>query len=135
MAKASINTGDEAQPVHTRTTGGVEESQAVVLGIDGSDSVIPADATYGMAVAEGGTYGYKAGTATGVVDVPSTARLRRVTVIASASQATTLTINGGDTITIPAGGSFDEQIPGRAVGADVVINGGAPQSYYVSWVN
>lgn len=50
MAKASINTGDNAQPVHTRSTAGSEESQAVVIAIDGSDSVIPASATDGLRV-------------------------------------------------------------------------------------
>ncbi len=40
MAKASINTGADAQPVHTRTTAGAEESQVVVLGVDGSDVVV-----------------------------------------------------------------------------------------------
>jgi hypothetical protein len=45
-----------------------------------------------------------------------------------------VTIGTGDTITIPAGGSFDEQIPGQATaGADVVI-GGTVSTYYVAWV-
>lgn len=48
MAKAVINTAQADQPVHTRTTAGTEESQAVVLGIDGSDAVVPADATFGI---------------------------------------------------------------------------------------
>src|SRR4051794_36453717 len=50
MAKASINTGDTAQPVHTRTTAGTEESQAAVIAIDGSDSVVPADTANGLDV-------------------------------------------------------------------------------------
>jgi hypothetical protein len=79
-----------------------------------------------------GTFAYAAGTTTGTVDVPTAARLKRVSVLAGASTAT-VTIGGGATITIPAGQSFDEQIPGAAVGADVVI-GGSVASYYVAWV-
>lgn len=82
----------------------------------------------------GGTYGYAAGTAAGTVDVPPTARVKRVSVIAGSGGAATVTIAGGATITIPAGGSFDEQVPGdTATGADVVI-GGTVSSYYVGWV-
>lgn len=40
MAKATINTGVSAQPVHTRTTADSAESQVVVLGTDGSDAVV-----------------------------------------------------------------------------------------------
>jgi hypothetical protein len=80
-----------------------------------------------------GTYGYAAGTAAGTVDVPIGARVKRVSVIAGSGTAT-VTIAAGATITIPAGGSFDEQIPGDApAGADVVI-GGTVSSYYVGWV-
>ena len=86
-----------------------------------------------LAVKDAGTYAYRAGTAAGTVDVPTGARLRRVSVLAGASAAATVTIGGGDTITIPAGGALDESISGDAVGADVVI-GGTVQSYYVSWV-
>lgn len=82
---------------------------------------------------EGGTYGYRAGTAASTVDVPATAHLRRVSVVAGASSVT-VTIGGGDTITIRAGGAFDEQIPGEALGADVVIAGGV-DIFYVSWVD
>lgn len=103
-------------------------TQVILLGRNPTDGRVdtfdPAD----------GVYGYKAGTAAGTVDVPASARLRRVSVIANAAAVTTVTIGGGDTITIPIGGTFDEQVPGLAVGADVVIAGGAPQSYYVSWV-
>jgi hypothetical protein len=81
----------------------------------------------------GGTYGYAAGTAAGTVDVPTGARVKRVSVIAGASAAT-VAIAGGATITIPAGGSFDEQVPGdTTAGADVVI-GGTVSSFYVGWV-
>lgn len=134
MAKATINTGAEAQPVHTRTTGDSAESQVSVLGIDGSDNVVPADATFGLATREVGTYGYAAGTAAATVDVPSGARVKRVSVLAGTGGSATITIAGGNTITVPAGGGFDEQIPGLATaGGDVVI-GGTVASYYVSWV-
>jgi hypothetical protein len=80
-----------------------------------------------------GVYAYAAGTAPATVDLPATARLKRVSVIAGSGGAATVTIGGGATITIPSDGSFDELIPGVAVGADVVL-GGDVDSYYVSWV-
>jgi hypothetical protein len=81
-----------------------------------------------------GTFAYASGTATGTVDVPAGARLKRVSVVAGASAGATVTIAGGSTITIPAGASFDEEIAGDVTaGGDVVI-GGTVQSYYVSWV-
>lgn len=77
-------------------------------------------------------YGYAAGTVAGTIDVPATARVRRVSVRAGATAAT-LTIAGGQTITVLAGDAFDEQIPGAAtLGGDVAISGGVT-SYYVSW--
>jgi hypothetical protein len=86
-----------------------------------------------VGIYELGTFHYAAGTTTGTVDIPSTALLKRVSVIANAASSTTVTIGGGATVTIPATMVFDETIPGKAVGADVVIGGGAPQSYYVAW--
>jgi hypothetical protein len=81
-----------------------------------------------------GTYAYAAGTAASTIDVPAGGRVKRVSVIAGASASATVTIAGGATITIPAGGSFDEQIPGDATtGGDVVI-GGTVQAFYVAWV-
>lgn len=50
MAKGSITTGNAGDLVHTRTTAGSEESEAVVLGIDGSDSVVPATTADGLLV-------------------------------------------------------------------------------------
>ena len=132
MAKATINTGASFQPVHTRTTSDDAESQAVVVGIDGSDSVVPADATHGLRTADGGTYGYDAGTSAGTVQVPSGARLRRVSVLPSEGEAATVTIGGGDTITIPVGGYLEEDIPGACVAPAVVI-AGSIDSYYVAW--
>lgn len=94
----------------------------------------PVDSTHPLPVVDrDGTFGYAAGVVAGTVDVPSLARLKRVTVLAGVSAAATITIGGGATITVPPGCSFDENIPGDAVGADVVI-GGTVQTYYVSWV-
>jgi hypothetical protein len=68
------------------------------------------------------------------VDVPTGARVKRVSVLAGSGGSATITIAGGNTITVPASGGFDEQIPGKATaGGDVVI-GGTVASYYVSWV-
>lgn len=50
MALTVLITGVDDQNIHARTTGGSEKSQAVVLGIDGSNSVIPADETLGLGV-------------------------------------------------------------------------------------
>src|SRR5258708_6103233 len=54
-----------------------------------------------------GVYDSRAGTTTATIDVPATGKLRRVTVVANASVPTTVTIGGGNAITIPAGGGFD----------------------------
>ena len=89
-------------------------------------------ATVSTALAHG-TYAYASGTSAGTVDVPSGARVKRVSVLAGVSAGATITIAGGTTITVVAGTSFDEQIPGDAtLGGDVVI-GGTIQSYYVAW--
>jgi uncharacterized protein YjlB len=78
-----------------------------------------------------GKFGYRAGTSAATVDLGINDDLKRVTVIAGASAAT-LTIGGGDTITVPAGVVFDETISGRATNADVVI-AGSVTAYYVAW--
>jgi hypothetical protein len=49
MAKTSAET-TLGEDIHTRTTGDAVESQAVVIGIDGSDDVVPAHATDGLSV-------------------------------------------------------------------------------------
>jgi hypothetical protein len=82
-----------------------------------------------------GVYGYAAGTATGTVDVPTDARLRRVSVVAGTASAATVTIGGGNTITVPAGYAFDDEIVGEATNKDVVIAGGPLQAYYIAWVS
>ncbi len=148
-------------PVGARTTAS-GKAQSACLVVDGTDSAVPADATTGLVVnaatvaallgaltspAAGsvnaqlaalaaalgvGTYVYAAGTAAGTASVPGDGRARRVLVLADSGGAT-ITIAGGATITLPAGGFFDEQIPGNApLGGDVVI-GGDPATWYVAW--
>lgn len=101
--------------------------------VKASVDLLHTDLTGTVKTRQSGTYAYVAGVAAVTVDVPGSARLTRVSVLAGAAVAT-VTIGGGSTITIPAGGSFDEQIPGEALGADVVI-AGSISSYYVAWVN
>lgn len=50
MAKSTILTDEAARAVHARTAGSTGDTQAMVLGIDGSDSVIPADTGNGLDV-------------------------------------------------------------------------------------
>ena len=73
MAKATANIGDVAQALHTRTTLGADESQTVVLGIDGSDSIVPVDDTRGLRVQP--TPSLLAVTATGIAGAAVTATL------------------------------------------------------------
>lgn len=83
-----------------------------------------------------GTFAYAAGDTAETVDVPTGARIKRVSVVAGAAPAT-LTILGGETIPIPAGASFDEIVPGDAIataGANEIVVGGDVDAYYVSWV-
>lgn len=83
-----------------------------------------------------GTFGYAAGTAAGNVNVPTGAKLTRVRVLAGSAVGATVTILGGDTITIPAGSAFNEEIDGDATGtsstSEVVI-GGTVQAYFIAW--
>jgi hypothetical protein len=108
----------------------------VGFGVDGVFQDV--DPAHGLPVRPiDGTYGYAAGAAAASVDVPTLARIKRVSVLAGVSAGATVTILGGDTITIPAGCSFDEQLPGDATagfGSTEVIIGGTAQAYYVSWV-
>jgi hypothetical protein len=118
-------------------TGTIPKAQRIKLGV-GTDGVFQdVDADHPFPVKEPGTYGYAAGAAAGSVDVPTGARVKRVSVLPGASVAATLRILGGSLITIPVGSSFDEQLPGDAAatsGASDVVIGGTAQAYYVSWV-
>jgi len=55
MAQGSIAGGNPVEDVHTRTTTSGPQSQAVVLGIDGSDAVVTAHSTRGLRVDVGGS--------------------------------------------------------------------------------
>lgn len=117
------------------TSAGKVQIAKLAVGADGSAVMLPADSSNGLDVDVTrvfGTYAYAAGTSATTVDVPAGGRVRHVSVIASAAAAT-ITIAGGNTITVPAGAGFTEQIAGDApLGGDVVI-GGSPASYYVAW--
>lgn len=99
MAKTSINTGSTGEGVHTRSTAGTEESQAVVLGIDGSDSVVPASVGGLLVRATGGTVGDGRKTVT-------TAGTRE-TLVGSATPCVHLTVQAltGNTGYVVIGGS------------------------------
>lgn len=79
-----------------------------------------------------GTYGYKTGTSAGTVDVPTLARLSHVFVWSGSGGSTTITIGGGDTITLPASGTFALELDTDTQGQDVVIGGGVA-SYFVDY--
>lgn len=79
-----------------------------------------------------GSFAYDAGTAAATVNVPDGAVVKQVFVLAGASAAT-VTIGGGDTITIPASTAFEVVVDGALPSADVVI-GGTVSSYFVGWV-
>jgi len=104
----------------------------LVQGAPGAGVDVSQGAPLWVLTRQAGTYAYAAGAAPATVDVPGAARLTRVAVVAGAAAAT-VTIGGGATITIAANGAFDEQIPGEALGADVVI-AGSVAAYYVAWV-
>jgi hypothetical protein len=108
---------------------------AKTVDVQGVRDRLPASLVFNaLPITDGGAYAYAAGTAAGTIDVHAGARVKRVSVIAGSGGSATVTIAGGNTITIPAGASFDEQIPGLAtLGGDVVI-GGSVTAYYVSWV-
>jgi hypothetical protein len=115
-----------------------QQAQRILLALRTADgTALDVGAASPFPVKDAGTYGYAAGAAAATVDVPTGARIKRVSVIAGASVAATVTILGGATITIPAGGGFDEQLPGDAIatsGTSEVVIGGTAQAYYVGWV-
>lgn len=88
MAKASIDTGATAQPVHTRTTGDSTESQAVVIAIDGSDNVVAADTANGLDVdvtRVGGTVTTKHAGSTGAQTIVTSTVTTNTTLLAADS--------------------------------------------------
>ncbi len=135
--KLAIATDGSATLIPADATDGLRVNAETVAALIGaltspaSGSVNAQLASIALAVAHG-TFAYAAGTSAGTVDVPSGARVRRVSVVSGAGTAT-VTIAGGATITIPQGTAFDEQIVGDVTtGGDVVI-GGTVAAYYVSW--
>lgn len=79
-----------------------------------------------------GNWAYAAGTSPGTVDVPANARLRSISIRTGSGQTCTFTIAGGNPITVPPSQTFELAVPGKALGADVVISGDLA-NYYVSW--
>jgi hypothetical protein len=121
-----------ATDVHVQRFKAVFGSDGVGQDVDATHPLPVAVAGTLQTQAARGTFGYDAGTAATTVDVPAGAHLRSISVIPGAGTAT-VAIAGGDTITIPQGGAFDERIDDDTpAGADVVI-GGTVASYYVSW--
>lgn len=50
MAQGAISGGNPVEDVHTRTSASGPQSQVAVIGIDGSDGVVPASTTQGLRV-------------------------------------------------------------------------------------
>lgn len=144
MAQSSINTGTTGQPVHVRTTAGTVYSEVAVLGIDGSDNVVPATTTNGLTVdvtrvagtilsSEPGTYSYNAGTA-GTVTVANGATVRTISAYASQSGTASIQIFGGSLIPLAIGAGFDEVIRGNLTGPGTIVFA-STSSYYVGMVS
>lgn len=82
-----------------------------------------------------GSYGYSAGTGGGTVNVPAEATVLQISGYASGADGT-ITIGGGDTITVRDGGAWNEVPPQGALqaGAGLAVVFGASMDYCVSWV-
>ncbi len=138
MAKASINTGADAQPVHTRTTAGAEESQVVVLGTDGSDAVLdPASlatqATLAalLTAATGPDTVYR-GTSTATIDLAAGERLHSVLVFPTASGQVTVTAPGQPADQCPVDLPYAEDFKGGLGGPSDLVIAGAVAYYRVT---
>lgn len=89
-----------------------------------------------------GRWDYASDTGDGTVTVPAKARLMSMSAKAPSDTPATVTINGGDPITIDAGSSWGDQIPPYALapGDNETLIGEFPivftgtSSYYVSWL-
>lgn len=81
----------------------------------------------------GGTYAYAAGTSAATVNVPANGRVQQVYAVSGSGGASTITIAGGDTITVPASTAFSTQITCDTDNQDVVFAGANLASYFVSW--
>jgi hypothetical protein len=74
--------------------------------------------THGGAADESGTWGYRAGTGTATVTPPG--RVIGVTATAATGSPATIIVNGGNTITIPAGTAVDWQ-PRGVLNASTIV--------------
>lgn len=83
-----------------------------------------------------GTPGYESGTAGATVNVPARGAVLTVSGYANGADGT-ITIDGGDPITVRSGAGYDESFLGSlTAGADgtMPIVFSASMDYYVSWV-
>lgn len=82
-----------------------------------------------------GDWAYRAGTS-GTVDfasVPTQKRILNITATAPTTGNGSITINGGDAITVPAGLQFNVPIPEEKLVDPVIVFTGT-DSYYVDWL-
>lgn len=78
-----------------------------------------------------GTYGYRAGTGSATIVVPAGGKVIGLTFLAPSGGAATLTINGGDTVTAPAGAQAGSGVEGQLIAPTLVFTGTA--SFWVEW--
>ena len=77
------------------------------------------------------SFAYSAGSGGGTVSVPADATVYKVYAV-GATGSGTITIDGGGSIPVANGGTFDQDLQGSLMGAvDIVFS--ANLSYYVSW--
>lgn len=79
-----------------------------------------------------GVLAYDAGTGAATVTVPAGAWLKTVSVVCTTAPGT-VKIGTNDTVTVPVGSSFSQDVGGGIQGqVDVVIS--ASDAYYVDWI-
>ena len=99
----------------------------------------PSGGEYGLAVRhvgpidgnQTGTWDYRAGT-TGTPTIPAGAKILQISAAAPTASSATFTINGGNTITIPAGQAVTFEPKGNLVQPSLIFTGTA--SYIVEFV-
>lgn len=127
---------DDLATLNGGAVSGVKVQRAKVgYGSDGD--LRDVDATHGLPVTDSlqqaGTWGYRAG-ASGTPSIPSGARIISVQCLAGGADATVV-INGGNTITVPAGTPWDDSdLHGMVTGSPPTVVFTNTQSYYVSYV-
>lgn len=85
-----------------------------------------------VAVMPAGTYGYKAGAA-GTATITGTKRVQSIAAHAPTTGAASVTINGGDSIIVPAGTQLALAF-GDGVLVDPVVVFTGTDSYYLDWL-